>query len=164
MNTTIVTEIKLNDEWRIRQAIPDDIDFIYGSWLNCYKHASALGKSCRSSIFFDNYKLIVDRILQDKSTTVSVACLPSDEKVILGYIVQTGDSTLHFVYIKEAFRKFGIASTLIVYAFPNNQNPIICSHKTFDSEKYFNKYKEKLEFNPFVLFQKEREISNGFNR
>jgi ribosomal protein S18 acetylase RimI-like enzyme len=144
--------VKKTNDWEIREAKSTDISFIYDSWLKCYKHDSAIGKACRSRIFFDNYKLTIDYLLNHPHTKVLIACNPDERDVLYGYLVCT-KGTLHFSLVKEAFRGLGIGRSLFNAAF-SNPNSVICSHKTFSVEKIFHTHKQ-LEFNPFVLFIKE---------
>ena len=140
-------------QWNIRSAIPRDIPFIYETWLKSYKHDSAIGRCTRSGIFFENYRKVVDKILQDSNT--DVACLPDDGDVILGYLVSE-DNTLHYAFVKEAFRNIGISKSLLMRRTIDGiplvpQNNFTITHKTFYMEQIVDKY--KLEFNPYVLFK-----------
>lgn len=43
---------------------------------------------------------------------ISIACMQDDPQTIMGYSIISGP-TLHFIYIKEKFRKQGIATLLL---------------------------------------------------
>lgn len=51
--------------------------------------------------------------MMSPKTQIKIACLNEDPDVILGYSVMEGDHTLHFVFIKEIWRKMGIAKQLV---------------------------------------------------
>ena len=191
----------------IRDAQPNDIPFIYSTWLRAYRYDSALGKTCRNTVFFEEYKRVLDRILQNKETNIKVLTAQDAQSTIFSYIVYDAAS-LHFAYTKEDFRGLGLVRRLVEGAFlpqkrpeithlqpihninvciksniqpgtvvapparlgpaiahplPANIEPssngigwdpkIICTHKTFFSQKIFDNHPELL-YNPFVLFKK----------
>ena len=61
-------------------------------------------------------------------STITLACDPDDPDTIWGYICTDGD-LLHFIYVKSAFRGFGIGGCLLRSAELPGRN-IITSHRT----------------------------------
>lgn len=144
--------------WVIRKAIPKDIPFIYETWLKSYRLDSSLGRLTRSSIFFENYRTVVDKILQDSNT--DIACLREDEDIILGYLVSE-DKILHYSFVKEAFRKIGIAKSLVLHREVDGilkHKDFKITHETFHVERIVDKY--ELEFNPYLLFNRATKEQN----
>lgn len=139
----------------IRDAVPADISFIYSSWLDCYKHDSYLGKTTTNTIFFENYREIIDNILGREDSSVLVACSVEDETTIVGYSVTESDSILHFAYVKEAFRELGIATDLLTEAisYSVGGSTVDYTHRTFSADKLLRS-RPNLRHNPFVLFTK----------
>lgn len=136
----------MKPEIKIRLPVPEDIAFIYATWLNSYCHDSYLGKSVRSSIFHKEYKEVIDRIIQESSALV--ACHTDDENVLFGYLIYK-DNTAHYSFVKEAFRRFGIAELLLKES-NIALDQMVITHKTF----YLADMKQKFNFNPFLLFKK----------
>jgi len=132
----------VNQEFDIREAIGDDLSFIYHSWIKSYKDGSALGRSCRNPIFRDNYRFIIDDILI--KSNVLVACKNDNPDVVFGFIVYN-NSTLHYVFTKQAFRRFGIAKALFNEASKDFKDT---THKTIISTKI----NHDLSYNPFLLY------------
>jgi len=99
----------------IRPKYQDDENFVYATWLNSYRYTSLFCKNLRNSIFFPFHRKIIGYIFDKKVTRCNIACLADDHKVILGYCVfEVGESPIiHYVYVKEGFRKMGIATKLI---------------------------------------------------
>lgn len=97
----------------IRVATTDDLNFIYATWLKGLYHGSDFFKNVDKDAFFANYQAIVKGILDKTNVKASVACLSSDPTVILGYAVRSVAGPLHWLYVKEAWRRQGIASRLI---------------------------------------------------
>lgn len=143
--------------YTIRTPNSDDIPFIYASWLNSYRYDSDIGKNCKNSVFYSEYREIIDGILKDKETRVLIICHNSDENVIYGFLVGN-ESTLHYCYVKEAFRRFGLGSALLK-EFLNNENPsqpLVITHKTSLIKPILEK-SQQFVYNPFKLYKKERE-------
>ncbi len=142
----------MNDSrWNIRSAVGDDLPFIYGTWAQSYRYDSLIGKGCRNSIFFPEYNKVIDYILDQDDTQVLVAHLPAEPNVILGYFV-CQPSVIHYVYVKEAFRKEGIAKSLFQ---ASGGQGVYYTHRTKALVPLVLSI-EALNYNPFLLFhQKE---------
>ena len=136
-------------KWTIREARPDDLAFIYSTWARNYRYDSAIGRLCQNGVFFDEYNQIIDHILDQPDTRVLVAVKPDEENVIFGYIVaQTG--VAHYCFVKEIFRREGIASALIRYSENNIKE---YTHKTFLLGAFIQQF-PMLIYNPFHLYKK----------
>lgn len=145
----------INQEWAIRTAVPKDIPFIYSTWLQSYFEDSSLGGSIdRSSIYYENYKLVIDHILASKTSNTLIACLNNDPDVILGYLVKESN-TAHYCFVKESFRKLGVAKSLF-----SKDGFLIraraATHKTKWATDIMDRF--GLDFNPFLLYQRQGEV------
>lgn len=134
------------DPLQFRQAMPDDIPFIYSSFSKSMKNDSSLGRSCRAKIFFREFTQTIDKILLRSKTLI--ACYSSDPKVIIGYLIYE-PNIAHYVLIKEPFRKCGIAKRLIGQAF-GDLKEFSYTHRTHHIKPIVEKYPD-LNFNPFLL-------------
>ena len=132
----------------IRDAVANDISFIYDTWLNSYKHDSAVGKSIRSGIYYNEYRFVIDSILEHSK--VSVACKVDEPNVIYGYLVSS-PNVIHYIFVKDAFRRFDIATTLLASQFKQGEG-VQYTHKTFMISDYIDKY-PMLTYNPFLLYR-----------
>ena len=61
-------------------------------------------------------------------STITLACDPDDPDTVWGYVCFDGD-LLHFIYVKSAFRGFGIGGCLLRAADLPDSN-VITSHRT----------------------------------
>ncbi len=138
----------------IRKALPEDISFIYSSWLKSFRYGSTANKLIRTNVFFTNYREVLDSILA-KSLTL-VACLPDSPEVILGYMVYEED-ILHYCFIKHSFRRLGIASSLLEQT-GLKDSEVQVTHMTNELSGFFDTLilvkGLKLEYNPFLLYDK----------
>lgn len=116
-------------KWSLRAGCPEDICFIYSTWLKSYRTGSGLGLASGKHAYFLTYNLIIDQILGRSDTAVWVAVKFDEPNVIWGYAVSE-PGVLHYVFVKEAFRKFGIARSLYQNSF--NARPFV-THVTQDA-------------------------------
>lgn len=99
----------------IRQFKEDEsseIGFIYGTWLNSLYGLSPLYSHMPKSLFMKYYHDIIDSYLGENNIRINIASLKEDENVIVGYAVFKNE-ILHYVYVKEAWQKLGIANMLV---------------------------------------------------
>lgn len=149
--------VEIMTNYVIRAVQGDDIPFIYSTWLKSYRNDSGIGLSVRKSVFFENYRLILDKILQENTTKVLVACKPDEPNVIFGYLVaDPSENVLHYVFVKEAFWRLGIAKSLFKQLFPSSGSVFI-THltRTASSLEILSGYEEigKFTYNPFLLYR-----------
>lgn len=96
----------------IRKIAEADKNFIYSTWLDGVYYGNDLYKTADKIQFKNKYKKFLYKVMENSKTEVQIACLKDDPDIILGYAVFEG-STLHFVYVKAAWRKIGLAKDLI---------------------------------------------------
>lgn len=142
--------IENNPKWIIRQPTPDDIAFIYATWLNSYYYDS-WAKSIRKSVYYNNYKRVVDKLLNEAD--ISIACMPENQNVIFGYMV-TEPGIIHYSFVKEDFRHFGIAKALYQHSHPHPDDKIEITHLTRSVHRILEKNLNFI-FNPIRLFNQE---------
>ena len=139
----------------IRKALPEDISFIYSSWLKSFRYGATANKLVRTDIFFTNYREVLDSILARSLTLV--ACLPDSPEVILGYMVYEED-IIHYCFIKHSFRRLGIASRLLEQT-GLKDSEFKVTHRTNELSKILDSLilvkGLKLEYNPFLLYNKD---------
>jgi len=124
----------------IRNAVETDLPFIYATWLKGLYHDKLWPafRVVHQDTFYPNYHRVIESILS--RSTVFVACLEDEPDVVLGYSVVSGN-TLHWIFIKKAWRGNKIAKQLV---------PV-----TINSVSHLTKLGQKLkpkewEYNPFL--------------
>lgn len=95
----------------IRPGKPEDSSFIFSTWLKGQYFGNDWFESVDQKVYFAYYSKYVEAILA--KSNVSIACLTDDPDVILGYAVYTLPETLHWVFVKGAWRAKGIARRLV---------------------------------------------------
>jgi hypothetical protein len=115
-------------DYIIRPATPDAKNLVFSTWLKCYQANSVHAKRIPKSLFFERHHEVVEAILSRPTTQVLTAAWSEDPEVILGYAVtEPAKRTVHFVYVKPAFRRSGLAAALLA----DLEKPLIYSHSTF---------------------------------
>jgi GNAT superfamily N-acetyltransferase len=132
---------ELNKIYEIRDYKPEDKAFIMATWLRGLYYGDSWFSEIPKDIFMNNYKLILEALLL--KNIVKVACLCEDRDVIVGYSVLSHDfTTIHWVFVKSAWRKQGIGRQLVP-KYPSN-----VTHLTTLGKSLMKKL-ENCIFNPF---------------
>lgn len=132
------------EQYEIRLANGNDLPFIYATWLESYRYDSHFGKSHRNSIFFEDYRKVVDLLLQRSQVYVAVS--NDDPDIIYGYLIKEIPNTLHYIFVKGPFRRWGIASALYAQAFNGCLLPVQYTHKTYTAIPVIDKLGDRLLF------------------
>ncbi len=130
---------------KIRSERDSDTSFIMATWLRGLYYGNTWFREIDKDIFMDTYHQAITVLLKKSTTEVKVAVLKDDPEVILGYsVLDQGhpNTVLHWVFIKEAWRKMGIARALI----PTDTDT--CTHLTVVGRKL---KPINMKFNPFLL-------------
>lgn len=124
-----------------RDATPADSGFIFATWLRGLRYGNSWFELIESVVYFKVYHDFIESILNRPTTVIKIACLKDDPEVILGYSVYSGTS-LHWVFVKKAWRSIGIARSLV----PTNTTTV--THMTNVGLSILKKHKNVI-FNPF---------------
>ncbi len=103
--------MKKSDLVGYRLAVAEDIPFLFATWLKGIRYGNELYKSIPSKLYFAEMHALLDKIMQNPNTLVSIACLKNDPSTILGFSVSE-KTTLHWVFVKKAWRRIGIGGDL----------------------------------------------------
>jgi GNAT superfamily N-acetyltransferase len=99
----------------LRDRKPSDDNFILSSWVSSYRHNPLFG-AMPVNTYFSRYRAFTLSVL-DRSYAV-VACDPEEPDVLFGYCVYRfiGDvPVVSYVYVKQVFRRFGLATQLLEF-------------------------------------------------
>lgn len=128
-----------------------DFNFITNSWLEDYRRNSYFSHDIPNSIYYPNHTNVIKKLI-DRSS-VLVLCNPSDVNQIYGYIVFEfflGSLLVHWIHIKELYRKQGFATILLSSITKPKEYKIYTTHITKIAKLLIKPY--KLIYNPYLLF------------
>jgi len=94
----------------LRPATEADWSFITSAWLKSYRH-SEFASHVPPQIYFKSHHAIIDRI-KEAGAIFTIAAMADNPDVVLGFSCSQL-ATLHYVYVKLAFRRIGLASRLV---------------------------------------------------
>lgn len=98
----------------VRDSHPGDYAFILASFLRGVYYGETIFALIPKDIFMDNYKKVANTLIRNPNVVVKMASLKEDPNVLLGFsILSTDFQTIHWVYVKSAWRKQGIATRLL---------------------------------------------------
>ena len=98
----------------LRSARPEDTNFILATWLRGMYYGDSVYSDVPKGIFMDKYHKVIDFIIKNSNTKITVACLKEDEDVILGYsVIAKKENALHWAFTKKSWRGIGIARDLV---------------------------------------------------
>jgi hypothetical protein len=151
--TTLKQELPI----AIREANPDDVGFIFNSWLSTMRHRG-FASEVADAIYFAEQHRLIERIL--KTATARIACAVNDPNIILGYMISEkvlGFTCVHFTYVKASYRGLGIFNKLLTdinYDWENSTG-IYSHYSSIVAKKIANA--KNLHYHPYVLLNREEK-------
>ncbi len=105
-------ESKEGVQFAIRAGKREDWPFVYGTWLNSFRVNSTFARHIDQPTYFAMHHHVVERLLERGE--LLIATPEDDPDTYLGYAVrEQGTPVVHYVYVKPAFRRFGVARALL---------------------------------------------------
>jgi len=108
-----------SDLWMLRPAIESDRHFILDTW---YRAHPPLFRGVSGRVYFNGQSRLIKRLYDQ--CAAYVACYAGDSDLVLGWSV-TSASAVHYVWVREDFRRQGIARALLT---PYIGKPTIYTH------------------------------------
>lgn len=140
-----------------RPYVEDDIPFIQSSWGSSYYTGAGYQKFVSPEIFHLFHRPLREHYLSRPTAAVIVCVSKDDPSLIVGWIAvekpKDGfNMILHYLYVKQDFRKAKIASELIAKAIPKGSRAILTTHVTDVASKILvrSKYRD-YEFTPHLV-------------
>lgn len=137
-------ETELEKTTEIRGFRESDVAFLFSTWLRGLFYGNSWFQEIPKDIFMENYHRVIEAILKRPGVQVRVSCLKEDPDTILGYaVLEPNRNAIHWLYVKDVWRKFGIAKALI----PADGTWVVATHLTDMTRKFKPK---GIVFNPFL--------------
>lgn len=129
-----------------------DLPFVFSSWLRSYKEQSAFAKRIKNDVYYFWHHQMIEVILKKPSMRGIVAHVQDEPDIILGYliyeVVNGEPKVVHYCFIKEPFRRLGIAKLLFAYA--ELEKDFFITHFTYLVEPIINK-REDITYDPYRI-------------
>jgi hypothetical protein len=136
----------------IRDAVPDDVGFIFDSWAQSYWGAPAVAGMNRDD-YFAEMRRVIPILMQSPLARARVAVPDDDVSTILGWAVYEEQNhrgqlvtVLHYVFVRLDLRGAGIARMLL-----STKTPEAYTHRSrkVDPERL----PKGLAYNPFLAWR-----------
>lgn len=133
-----------------------DRDLLFSTWMNTLK-ATVLEPPGRNidpvvkqspSVFFSGQQRRIEQLLADAQTRIACVALTDDLDVVLGWAAARGDC-LHYVFVKDGWRRRGIAKQLIAEVLPDGFRRF--SVRTPSGDSFIVVRHRGLIFDPYAL-------------
>lgn len=136
----------------LRPATEEDMPFFFSATLQSHFYSSPSCLNLLPSIYYPEHKKALQRLLERDAIFLTIACLKEDPDVILGFaLTEPRENVLHYMYVKRAFRRFGVARELMA-ALGIELRRAHVSHWTDDmADIQRTKRYPELTYNPYLL-------------
>lgn len=124
-----------------RRATSDDLRFVRDSWFESYRRGG-FAPEIGFDLFSEGHRHVIDCLTVDATVRVAYALNAPDE--IVGWVCH-GKDVVHYVYVKSAYRKLGIAEALVNTGFK------FYSHQTRAGIQLAKKY--GFRYNPYFTMK-----------
>jgi ribosomal protein S18 acetylase RimI-like enzyme len=133
----------------MRPYMPEDQAFLFNSWLKSFRNGTVCN-NVDNSVYYTNQHIVIERLLQ--TSKVIVCCNSEDPRIIYGYCVYEhiqGQFVLHYIYVKNIYRKLGLARKLLEET-KHDFSVLGCyTHQTVIGDR--NDEKFNLIYHPYIL-------------
>jgi len=135
---------------RIREFNEPDKNFVLNSWLKSYRD-SPWAFHLDNDTYFYGHQLLIGKLAE--TSKLYVACSVDDPNEIWGWLCAEkgppGTVVIHYVNVKQRFRKFGVAKALLQAAGWRPGVKVWATHWTEKAELLCNKF--NAHYNPYFL-------------
>jgi len=95
---------------RTRQMRESDRNFVTKSWIETYRHCAPVRHVCNDVYYVGQYKRII-KILSVCDVVIAVS--DEDDDLMFGFCAYSKNNTVHYIYVKSAYRRYGIARIML---------------------------------------------------
>jgi ribosomal protein S18 acetylase RimI-like enzyme len=96
----------------LREATENDFNFILSTWIKS-SYSQLTGYRERQSVYHKGLDAFIKKKYDEGELLAFIACPEEDPDIILGFAVFGTDYSLHYVAVKEAFKRNGICKALL---------------------------------------------------
>lgn len=136
--------LKKNDLIAIRDLEPEDYNFVYATWNKSYCFGNPSFRKIPQTDFYKYQSCVIRHLLTKPGVQKKVAVLKEDPDIILGYAFYE-DDIAHYVFVKDDWRRIGIAKGLLPLGIQT------ITHSTIKLRKILEQKQKTLIFDPYQI-------------
>ncbi len=127
------------------------------SWLRSFRDSWFAG-TIPNDLYYDLYRKIITERVRGRTGAKTYVCVaPDDDSVILGFACVEPPGIVHYVYVKDVFRKKGVARALVTHA--GIREPAQYTFRTKHGANAVSTH--NFQYNPFLIRDLHRGRSDG---
>lgn len=141
----------LRTQIRFREPNQGDVNFLFNSWLKSHRTSSQV-QGIMHPVYYSQQHLLIEGLLS--TCKVIVACNADDTMQIYGYICYgdaEGHPLVHYVYVKQPYRRLGLANLLFEEAKIDPKAAFFGSHRPGPGFKTLERNSMCI-YNPYLCF------------
>jgi GNAT superfamily N-acetyltransferase len=146
-------------DFRVRGRHVDDTELLFSSWLKS-NLANVAYKQMPPETYWYQHHRIIESYMDDATTAWVIAHAPDDPRFIYGWICgqvarrpdESVSPVVHFVYVKQDFRRLGVASQLLKLMGVNQHVAAITTHRTARGDQLLESMKAVQLYNPYLAW------------
>lgn len=146
-----MSEARLEHEGEVlpiafRDVAEGDVPFIFSSWLQSYRDSEEV-RNIGNDAYFGGHHKVIAELAQRPEAKCFVACASDFPAQIFGwaYGESGAETVLHYVYVKQQYRRMGIARGLLQKIHQQRDGGILCTHRTHIFDLMKKKYSLRLD-------------------
>jgi len=146
----------------LRDAIQEDLAFVYNSWLKQYRN-SPFTVGMGNDLYYSQHRRVIDAILN--KSDIKVICDAEDTNKIYAWACGEKFDTplMHFIYVKRDYRGKGLSKMLLSEFGWEEGSHVVSTHYLKLKGKDFSIGGTNIIYNPYLIniyLSKERTNEN----
>lgn len=120
----------MSTPYHIIEGLPAHRNFVKSTWLKSFfGNKSHLVENIQPEVYYHEHAKLVDKAME--KTRCLMAMSNDAPDVAVGYMIFSLPDVIHYVYVRHAFKNFGIAKTLLL-ASGIDKDKFTYTHRTRD--------------------------------
>ncbi len=144
---------------QFRMPLAEDMKFVLRAWMTGFQ-GHGWSPMCKPNEYFEHQQRLISDLAQSDHVRLIVACDVSNPQQLYGFacgepVTATTPLVMHWVYIKQVFRRLGVARELMREFGWQPGMQIIATHWTkrlYDGNFAFMR-KHRITCNPYILMR-----------
>jgi GNAT superfamily N-acetyltransferase len=137
----------------------EDVGIVASTWIKSFRHLGTFSRGVMNRVYYQRHQELLEQLIPRSS--VFVAANEEDPSQVVGWIcyeLYENVLYLHYIYVKLAFRRFGIASLLMDQILKHEHRGLVFhSHNTKDFGEWSQDYQcsvatPEFWYDPYVMF------------
>lgn len=131
-----------------------DEAFLLSTWMKSFRDSGVV-RAVPTPVYNIGQRTRIMKLMRQPDTKILVACDDDTPEFVYGYMVYGSNNTVHYLYTKGQYRKYGIAKELLREL--DSTQPVFYTHKSpeiwLERKLKDDANLQNYIFNPYLLEQ-----------